>query len=481
MSTTRGIQSESLGEALGLRVEAAERGQVDAAPPAAGAAAEPQVEAALLLGEDVERQQPAEARPPEEPPQRSRTKRSWPASEVGECRAGARSSSSERSAVRPVGRPGRRRGRPSIAAVTAAYACAAATAGSSTSSRTAVAAGSSLARRTRTRSSRRAGRPGDAGNSSRRAGRASVRRSPTALAERRPASVERRRPAPCGRDERRWPTSSPGRALDSPAWRRPRGGAARRRDLAGILGRPPAGRARSRAAAIRSPAAISSSRVERALVGARDGPESQVGIAHPRRSARRRSVPHPRQDVTPPAATASGGGSRPRARSRGGGARARPGRTRTTTGGPARAGSNRWSSPFAIASRERRMRSAVRSISSSRRRRPSCADTARRRSCPTAPGSRRCSPRRAPTRRQPDPGPGLSAGDLVDELDVARPDEHRDDRHPAVDERLRLVGVEGRRGDEVVVEPVQPLGQLVEERALGLDQAGEPSPRRSAS
>ena len=63
--------------------------------------------------------------------------------------------------------------------------------------------------------------------------------------------------------------------------------------------------------------------------------------------------------------------------------------------------------------------------------------------------------------------------DLVDELDVARPDEHRHDRHAAADERLGLVGVERRRRDEVVVEPVEPLGQLVEERALGLDQAGE--------
>ena len=38
---------------------------------------------------------------------------------------------------------------------------------------------------------------------------------------------------------------------------------------------------------------------------------------------------------------------------------------------------------------------------------------------------------------------------------------------------LGLVGVEGRRGDEVVVELVESLGDLVEERALGLDLAGE--------
>ena len=69
--------------------------------------------------------------------------------------------------------------------------------------------------------------------------------------------------------------------------------------------------------------------------------------------------------------------------------------------------------------------------------------------------------------------PGGQAGDLVDELQVARPDEHRDDRHAARDERLGLVGVERRRRDEVVVEAVEALGQVVEQRALGLDQARE--------
>ena len=55
----------------------------------------------------------------------------------------------------------------------------------------------------------------------------------------------------------------------------------------------------------------------------------------------------------------------------------------------------------------------------------------------------------------------------MDEVHVARADDHRDDRHPAADERLGLIGVERRRGDEVVVEPVQALGQLVEQRTLG--------------
>ena len=75
-----------------------------------------------------------------------------------------------------------------------------------------------------------------------------------------------------------------------------------------------------------------------------------------------------------------------------------------------------------------------------------------------------------------------SAGDLVDELDVARADEHRHDRDAAGDQGLRLVGVERRRRDEVVVEALEPLGQVVEERALGLDQRrGTSSTRRSAS
>ena len=59
--------------------------------------------------------------------------------------------------------------------------------------------------------------------------------------------------------------------------------------------------------------------------------------------------------------------------------------------------------------------------------------------------------------------------DLVDELHVARPDDHRDDRHPAGDVGLGLVRVERRRGDEVVVVAVEPL------RAA--PRAARPSPR----
>ena len=74
---------------------------------------------------------------------------------------------------------------------------------------------------------------------------------------------------------------------------------------------------------------------------------------------------------------------------------------------------------------------------------------------------------------EPDPGAGRQRRDLVDEGHVARPDEHRHDRDPAGREGLGLVGVEGGRRDEVVMEPVEPLDDLIEERALGFDHPGE--------
>ena len=61
----------------------------------------------------------------------------------------------------------------------------------------------------------------------------------------------------------------------------------------------------------------------------------------------------------------------------------------------------------------------------------------------------------------------------MDHLEVARSDEHRDDRHAAGDERLGLVGVERRRRDQVVVEPFEAIRQVVEKGALGLDHARE--------
>ena len=64
-------------------------------------------------------------------------------------------------------------------------------------------------------------------------------------------------------------------------------------------------------------------------------------------------------------------------------------------------------------------------------------------------------------------------GDLVDELEVAGADQHRHHRDAAGDQDLGLVGVERGRGDQVVVEPLEPIGQVVEQRALGLDHARE--------
>ena len=72
-----------------------------------------------------------------------------------------------------------------------------------------------------------------------------------------------------------------------------------------------------------------------------------------------------------------------------------------------------------------------------------------------------------------DPRAARQAGDLVDEFDVAGADDHRHDRDPAGDEGLGLLAVERRRRHEVVVEAIEALGQVVEQRALGLDEPGE--------
>ena len=88
---------------------------------------------------------------------------------------------------------------------------------------------------------------------------------------------------------------------------------------------------------------------------------------------------------------------------------------------------------------------------------------------------------RSDAQTRPTREPARQAGDLVDELDVAGPDEHRHDRDAAGGQDLGLVGVERRRRDQVVVEALEPLGQVVEERALGLDEPGNSSTRRSAS
>ena len=98
-----------------------------------------------------------------------------------------------------------------------------------------------------------------------------------------------------------------------------------------------------------------------------------------------------------------------------------------------------------------------------------------------AGASRACCRRRARSRRRAHARTGRQPGDLVDELEVARAHEHRDDRDTAGGQDLALVGVERRRRDEVVVEPVEPLGHVVDERALRLDQPGKVSTSRSAS
>ena len=82
---------------------------------------------------------------------------------------------------------------------------------------------------------------------------------------------------------------------------------------------------------------------------------------------------------------------------------------------------------------------------------------------------------------EPDPRAVGQTGDLMDELDVAGPDQHGHDRDATGGQHLGLVGMERRRRHEVVVEALEPLGQVVEERPLGLDQPGNSSPSRSAS
>ena len=87
--------------------------------------------------------------------------------------------------------------------------------------------------------------------------------------------------------------------------------------------------------------------------------------------------------------------------------------------------------------------------------------------------SRMLSAPRSEAQTRPTREPARQPGDLVDELDVAGADEHRHDRDATGRQRLCLVGVERRRGHEVVVEALEPVGQVVEQRALGLDQPGE--------
>ena len=130
------------------------------------------------------------------------------------------------------------------------------------------------------------------------------------------------------------------------------------------------------------------------------------------------------------------------------------------------------SRPAARASRDMRMTSAISSTIASRSASPMSAGTI---SMPVAPDSwsvsRMLSAPRSFAQTRPTREPAGQPGDLVDELEVARSQEHRDDRDAAGGQDLALIGMERGRGDEVVVEPVEALGHVVDERALGLDQA----------
>ena len=69
--------------------------------------------------------------------------------------------------------------------------------------------------------------------------------------------------------------------------------------------------------------------------------------------------------------------------------------------------------------------------------------------------------------------PRRQRADLVDERHVAGAHEHRHDRHAPGDVRLRLVRVEGRGRDQVVVEAVEAVREVVEEDRDDLDPLGE--------
>ena len=74
---------------------------------------------------------------------------------------------------------------------------------------------------------------------------------------------------------------------------------------------------------------------------------------------------------------------------------------------------------------------------------------------------------------EPDPRAVRQTGDLMDELDVAGPDQHGHDRDATGGQHLGLVGMECRGRHQVVVEALEPLGQIVEERPLHFDDARE--------
>ena len=89
---------------------------------------------------------------------------------------------------------------------------------------------------------------------------------------------------------------------------------------------------------------------------------------------------------------------------------------------------------------------------------------------------------RSEAQTRPTREPRRQPRDLMDELDVAGPDQHRHDRDAAGHQDLGLVGVERRRRHEVVVEarPGAPAGRR-EARPPASISAGNASTSRSAS
>ena len=73
----------------------------------------------------------------------------------------------------------------------------------------------------------------------------------------------------------------------------------------------------------------------------------------------------------------------------------------------------------------------------------------------------------------PDGAAGGQRADLVEQLRVGRRRHQGDHRRPPRDEGDRLVGVEGRGGDEVVVVPLQALDHVVDQGPVGLRGAVE--------
>ena len=395
----------------------------------------------------------------------SRTYRSWPASDVGWARAGARSSSTSVSPLRPI--PG------SVAWYASTCAIAESRRGgmsgaSSMRTRSGRAAGFSFATRTRSISSSRcgAGRCSTSGNSVATSSSSEATSSGPSAASTAPSvSVIARR-----RHELRGLRDDEVEDLVEQLQRGQLAGLG-----AGLAGLPrPVDRGdhASRGGHVRGQARRSGGApVTRRGVEV----EVQAGGPRDRQGAHGRSVAGSRAGARPdlsPAAGARSASTRSIARRRS----SKPGRVELVapladplgavepaSRGPApwpRARAGRGPPPRRPGRAPRRCRRAP---TRSRRRSP------RRAGGPRAMFSMpRCEPHTSPTLR----ARGKS-GDLVDEAHVARADEHRDDGHASGHVGLCLVRVERGRRDEVVVVPVESFGELLEQDAHRLDPVGE--------